>query len=341
MVSGSSACFLVDCGVMAEEQEGFPRLNQSRIKKLQCVFLTHSHADHAGALPWLMEQGFTGDVIATGETLLQLPFPVKNSIPLETLYSRHKAEYRNISIAWGRSGHCVGSVWYHFTLDQHSIFFSGDYTEHTQVYAVDKIRGRAADLAVLDCACGNNVREYGACCETFLGAVQEGLRRHAPLFLPVPKYGRGLELLCLITERFPGIRCLGDEHFVEQFATHKQQPYWFKGGFCQDMALSLYEKNDVFEFDILFISDPQLKCQGARQLAEQILQQGGYGIMSGTTEKNTYSHALIQSGNMRLLPYPVHQHYGQYQSLCKENQFLKAIACHTPDFHCGSSRVRV
>lgn len=330
MVSSFSICFLVDCGIMAEEKEGFPRLNKSQIKNLQCVFLTHSHADHTGALQWLAEQGFKGDVIATRETLDQLPFPVKNRVSLESLSIQNKAEYNGIGIEWGRSGHCVGSVWYHFFLGNGSIFFSGDYTENTQVYAVDEIRNRTADLAVLDCAYGRNIRTYDEDCEDFLRAVRENVRHHIPLMLPVPKYGRGLEMLKLITNNIPALRCLGDEHFISQLEIMRQQDYWFKEDFFQENIVSAYQKN--MEFDILFISDPQLKDERKKELAERFLLQNGIGIMSGTVEKNTYSYELIQSEKMKMHRYPVHQNYEQYVSLCSKNRFLKTIAYHTSDF---------
>ena len=45
---------LVDCGLMAGSDDPLPRLTESQIRKLKAVFLTHSHADHTGALPWLV-----------------------------------------------------------------------------------------------------------------------------------------------------------------------------------------------------------------------------------------------------------------------------------------------
>ena len=68
---------LVDCGLMAGSDDPLPRLTESQIRKLKAVFLTHSHADHTGALPWLLRQGYTGPIISTTPTLQQLPFIVQ------------------------------------------------------------------------------------------------------------------------------------------------------------------------------------------------------------------------------------------------------------------------
>ena len=73
---------LVDCGLLAGSADSLPRLSAAQIRRLRAVFLTHSHADHTGALPWLCRQGYTGPVIATTPTLQQLPFVLQNTLPL-------------------------------------------------------------------------------------------------------------------------------------------------------------------------------------------------------------------------------------------------------------------
>ena len=79
------------------------------------MFLTHSHADHTGALPWLRENGFQGTVIATEETLRQLPFAVRKRPFAGGSSARPERDgFKSLSIQWGRSGHCAGSVWYRF-----------------------------------------------------------------------------------------------------------------------------------------------------------------------------------------------------------------------------------
>ena len=98
------------------------------------------------AFAWLYENGFQGVVIATGETLRQLPFAAQNPRVLEKGCPAGNGDFQGLSIQWGRSGHCAGSVWYRFSENGKSIFFSGDYTEDALVYACDphsKAAGRS------------------------------------------------------------------------------------------------------------------------------------------------------------------------------------------------------
>lgn len=116
LVQGETLRFLVDCGEMADTPDDpHPRLSAKQIQGLDAVFLTHSHADHTGALPWLYKHGFTGTVIATAETLRQLPFSMEKYAVLDALCPAGTGSFQSLAIAWGRSGHCVGSVWFRFS----------------------------------------------------------------------------------------------------------------------------------------------------------------------------------------------------------------------------------
>ena len=82
-------------------------------------------------------------------------------------------------------------MWYAFGLEGQRLFFSGDYTEHSPVYAVDPVRGQTARLAVLDSAYGPDPRSDGAMRQDFLDAVSPWASAGQPVLFPVPKYGRG------------------------------------------------------------------------------------------------------------------------------------------------------
>ena len=331
LVEGKYANFLVDCGMMAgEEGGGCPRLSAEQIRRLRCVFLTHSHADHTGALPWLRRMGYTGPVIASRHTLEQLPFHLEAGLPLEELCPRREGSYDGIHIRWGRSGHCVGSVWYRFSTEGKRILFSGDYTEDAQVYVTELIRGQTADVAVLDCAYGSDRTGYDDACGRLTAQVKELLAQYGLLVFPVPKYGRGLELLQLF--RRSGLKepFFGDSHFLGEVGKTEKYRGWMRPSLdALQNAATLYSGTE--KQGILFVSDPQLRSPAARADVRAALAAGGHAVMTGTVERGSFSAQLVEDGQMELLRYPVHLNLEQMKALAGKNSFVKVIPYHSAE----------
>ena len=329
LVQGETIRFLVDCGKMADTPEDpYPHLTREQIGGLDAVFLTHSHADHTGALPWLYENGFHGTVIAAAETLSQLPFAVRESYALQELCPDGAGQFQSLSIQWGRSGHCAGSVWYRFTENGKSVFFSGDYTEDTQVYVCDPIRNQHADLAVLDCAYGLDETPYGASCDRLVQKTEELLSAHQLLLFPVPKYGRGLEILKLFSDRLSGVSYYADALFLQNLAEQDAGGFWYR----QVKINAPVCPYDGQPQGIVFVSDPQLRSTAAQSAAERVLSLGGMAVMTGTLEKGSYSENLFRQGKMALLRYPVHLNRAQFERLAAKNRFARVVPYHTREF---------
>ena len=328
-VQGQDSCFLVDCGKMADTPEDpYPRLTPEQIRRLDAVFLTHSHADHTGALPWLWENGFRGAVIASGETLRQLPFFVPEAVVLEQICPAGAGGFQTLSIRWGRSGHCAGSVWYRFSEGGKAILFSGDYTQAALVYACDPIWNQTADIAVLDCAYGNSRLCHEEACGHLVRRTEELLAERGLALFPVPKYGRGLELLKLFDRRLSGIDYRADGLFLKNLAELKQRGFWYRPtGLAAPVSLYSGQARGI-----VFVSDPQLRTEDARKTAEQVLRLGGRAVMTGTVEKGSYSEALLRQGVMEQLRYPVHLNFAQYRHLLEVNRFRTAIPYHSAEF---------
>ncbi len=329
LIDTNTETFLVDCGIMQGSDKPFPRLTAEEIRRLNYVFLTHSHADHTGAIPWLYENGFCGKVIASAATLEQLAFPVKNAVSLEEALSGNPGRIGGVELEYGRAGHCVGSVWYHFFVGKKSVFFSGDYTENSLAYSCDNVRGRTADVAVLDCAYGNDARGFGEYRDEIISTVTRLNESHKTLVFPVPKYGRGLDLLKLFRERLPGLICCGDEHFMKQLGEIPVRRDWYRN---IDISADPYQPG--CSCNILFLSDPQLRSEKARSITEKILSQGGFAVMTGTVEHGSSSDLLVRTGKMKLLRYPVHQNYNEYRALAEKNNFRCVIPYHSENFCC-------
>ncbi|MFR8976640.1 MAG: hypothetical protein ACLVJB_01925 [Christensenellales bacterium] len=220
-MEGESASFIMDCGYQrCYRGDELPHLLPDQIRAARYLFLSHSHENQSGALPYLLSNGFTGRVVLTTETARQLPLGIDDPIVLEGL-SVPYAEAPlpgGISLTWGRSGHCSGSVWFRMAENGRSLFFSGDYYDCARVHARDPIEGISANLAVLDCDYGMQpgAASRDAQVEALIEAISAALADGRPVILPVPRYGRGLGILTYICERLPETDIFADRHFMTE-----------------------------------------------------------------------------------------------------------------------------
>ena len=86
---GTKEHILIDCGSYQEKQ--YEKLNEKFYfvpRDVQCVVVTHVHADHIGRLPLLAKQGFAGKVYGTQETLALLPIALEDSVKLQKLHAK-------------------------------------------------------------------------------------------------------------------------------------------------------------------------------------------------------------------------------------------------------------
>ncbi|MBQ5332866.1 MAG: MBL fold metallo-hydrolase [Oscillospiraceae bacterium] len=325
MVSSPDTAFLVDCGIMAGDNKPYPHLSKEQIQSAEYLFLTHSHADHCGGLEWLYSGGFDGTVISSAPTFEQMKIKPKKAVTLEEAVPCAEGEIKGLKICWGRSGHCTGSVWYRFEQNGSSILFTGDYTENTLVYRCDKIRGIYADRAVIDCAYGHYTTSYAEYCKALTERVTQLISEYPILILPVPKYGRGEEIITLLAASGINAEYYGDEHFIKQLSD--KNPFWKKSR--SDMPkISSVSKEDK---GIYFISSPQLNDPLSAELSEHLISRGGYAVLTGKVEKGSFSEELIKTGYGEFIRYPVHQGINECIALCRNNHFKSVTAYHAKE----------
>ncbi len=101
MLEADGLCLLIDCGLYQERSllnrnwENFPVLPE----KIDYILLTHSHLDHVGLLPKLIQKGFSGTIVTTPATKDLMKIVLYDSARLlkeDALYKkkRHKKEGR-------------------------------------------------------------------------------------------------------------------------------------------------------------------------------------------------------------------------------------------------------
>lgn len=91
-------------------------------------FVTHSHRDHTGAIHFLEENGFTGQVLMSNQTYRQIHHKPLNTMILDSTAPELELS-TDFRVIWGRTGHCAGAVWFLIEIEGKKLFFSGDYRE--------------------------------------------------------------------------------------------------------------------------------------------------------------------------------------------------------------------
>lgn len=335
-VEGESASFIMDCGYQrCYRGDELPHLLPDQIRAARYLFLSHSHENQSGALPYLLSNGFTGRVVLTTETARQLPLGIDDPIVLEGL-SVPYAEAPlpgGISLTWGRSGHCSGSVWFRMAENGRSLFFSGDYYDCARVHARDPIEGISANLAVLDCDYGMQpgAASRDAQVEALIEAISAALADGRPVILPVPRYGRGLGILTYICERLPETDIFTDRHFMTELGHMDATALWVRPQ-VQDMLAGKFIRaipEDFVALGVYFVCDPQLDDIWTRKLIRRLLICGGRVIFTGTVEPNTHASLLLHAGKAKLLRYSVHCTQADMLRIASQNHFDRIIAYHS------------
>jgi metallo-beta-lactamase family protein len=218
LVQGDRLNIMVDCGLVQGRDRAVPESDWPiEPDQLDVLFLTHAHIDHIGRLPWLIEEGFRGDIICSHPTRALLAPMLRDAMGLSGL-SRDAAEklWRRIDDqAWGfeygevfelhqgwkfslgRAGHILGSCWVRLmTRSGETVLFSGDLGSPGRPLLRNPEVPEAADLLVLESTYGNRLHPPEKDRTAALGAVlAHCLADGGKVLLPVFALGRAQELL--------------------------------------------------------------------------------------------------------------------------------------------------
>jgi glyoxylase-like metal-dependent hydrolase (beta-lactamase superfamily II) len=347
LISGETVSVLVDAGRMKEKpEEPFPRLSRDQIEKIDYLFLTHCHTDHTGAISWLYERGFRGTIAGSAATIRNIPPFKADYIVLEELAGPEE-EIRirdGLSLVWGRAGHCIGSVWYSFCIEGRTILFTGDYEECSYAYECDRIRGRTADLAVIDCAYGTEKEDAQMHWKALEKALDRLAEKHKPLLFPVPSHGRGFDILKLLVDR--DVTVVLAESLIKEFCNSPDREFWLKESFLN--VTTRLKKKDIHEFErdfreclakkdffprayadtAILVRDSQLYKGENRQISIGVSSMGGRTILTGKQDPSSFARGLLNSGDADFYRISVHQNITEMYRLREKNHFTKVIPYH-------------
>jgi len=329
-VKGEYVNFLFDCGLMPGDYNPYPRLGATQIQKVDYLFLSHSHADHTGAYNWLLEQGFSGTVIMTEETSQQLSF-VPCKVYLIDKLSKPKETCiidDTLTVVWGKSGHCAGSIWYHVKDISGEVLFSGDYVESSLVYSCDYITNMRADTAILDSTYGVTAKTGVDYRQEFVEKVKELYTRANQIILPVPKYGRGLDFMLVLESVFPKVPLMIDTHLYNELSRIDELASWIRPGIISKLR-EISKRASVLsnQAGFVFLSDPQLKSKEAQLFLKSVTMDSPI-LLSGHVDKGSLSEELLRNKRAVHQRYAVHMSNDEREQVERRNDFSHVIPYH-------------
>lgn len=239
---------LVDCGAY-QDGENAGQLDDAPFPfdpaRIHTVLLTHGHYDHCGRLPKLVRDGFTGEVIATAETIAIAKIVLEDSLKhgnrgaladaIRRIRWREVGQHLfvcplpiapDVFVLALRSSHILGAVSWEIiagpkerTADQARVLFSGDIGNNRHGLEVQPLLGRAmnptatADLALVESTYGGTRRSPAALDprarrQVLAREIWDGLARGGPILIPVFGIQRAQDVmwdLHLLAAQEPGL----------------------------------------------------------------------------------------------------------------------------------------
>jgi predicted metal-dependent RNase len=381
---------LLDCGVKKEGPGEYPLLDTDIIPHLQAVFLSHAHEDHSIALPLLYKYGYTGKVWTTKATVeqlpdyfdawdkyvasqsAQLPYEEKDKQAIQFMYLEEHVPPQtwltiapNLRLQWGRSGHLAGSVWLALEWEGKIVFFSGDYTEESQLLIADSpiiIDSRANDVAhlsIIDAAYGADPEEQHVKLQQLEAAIHNTLQQEGSVLLPVPIHGRSQELIVWASECFPDHPLIVEEALVTPLRALNDKAEWLKEDAIQRVE-ALFNRNNLcivsnsderaqallnLKGAIVFTNDGMMQSAKAQAYFHQLsASPDNHIIFTGHLAVGSFGHRLIKPSlieettsdircKVSLIRYKVHQGLPDIRKMLQMVPSHRTVLAHAPKPH--------
>jgi putative mRNA 3-end processing factor len=206
--------FLFDYGMNPTKPPTFPML----APKVDGVFVTHSHLDHVGMLPWLNKNG-GANVYATPPTLAVIPILLYDTVKIAALEGGSLPfeeidvdsiiesftplnygeimEFKDTEISSHSTGHLIGSSMYLLQNDR-KLVFTGDI-QSIDTHLLFGIRPIDTEILVVESTyAGKEHPPRPNVEENFLSSIQKVVENDGVAIVPAFATGRAQELLMVL-----------------------------------------------------------------------------------------------------------------------------------------------
>ena len=214
---------LLDAGVKLGKKTEFPEIDDKTAGSVDYIILSHAHLDHSGYIPFLVEKGFKGKIIATKPTrdLTQVLWADYRRIALEredvifsekamgealkrfelVEYGERKKIGKDLYITLHDAGHILGSAQVLIEHGKERILYSGDINPRPSRLHRGAVMGIEANTLIVESTYGSkndHLPSYRTAGRELAERINETIEAGGRVLIPVFAVGRAQEVLLTI-----------------------------------------------------------------------------------------------------------------------------------------------
>ena len=352
--------YMLDCGIMDTDDNPYPKISKEEITCTDYLFLSHCHKDHAGAVAWLIQEGFSGVLVTSVMTymLAEIEYTRVIFLPVEGMKKARNMMIKGsgwllgekaggdegcISIRYGRSGHCPGSLWFKIQDAEKTVLYSGDYQADSFYYVTDRIEGEKADIAIIDCAHMESEENAEALRAMLWDEVSWIISAGKSVILPVQKYGRGMDMRAFLEEKIRHEHMLqkvafwGDEKLRQCEEKMSKEQIWYKE-LCLSAQINILQPERLLSVNggfvpdtpgIILLADTHLESPLLAKYVKRMIDFGKAElILTGRLKKGSVCTCMLKAGKAKHCLYPHHQSHWDFINMTNCNEFHVVVPFH-------------
>jgi len=324
---------LVDCGLtqgikLADDVNWAPFIYNPA--EIDILFVTHSHIDHIGRIPKLINDGFRGKIYSTPPTrALSLPMledtmailSKSSEFDLDKIYTPENVkialslwsttEYHekisitpNLEVSFLDAGHILGSAMAEFVYNGKKILFTGDLGNSPSMLLPDTERVTDADYLIMESAYGDRNHEARGDRRKLLEQViEDNYKRKGALIIPTFSLERSQELLFELNELVENNRIPVMPIFLDSpLAIHLTEVFkQYKSYFNENAQKALSVDKHLFNFPGLHSTLRSEESKMINTIPNPKIVIAGSGMSAGGRIVHHERHYMPDPNNTLLL----------------------------------------
>ncbi|MDA8273074.1 MAG: MBL fold metallo-hydrolase [Deltaproteobacteria bacterium] len=332
------ANIMVDCGLFQERD--FEDKNYELgfdPKKVDYLILTHAHIDHCGRIPFLVKNGFKGQILCTKPTyqlskvlLLDTGKIIfenykyelkkslrKNEKKPELLYDEsdvlNSFDFFNPVLEYNKpynlksgfvieirdAGHILGSSFVKIKKGDGSVIFSGDLGNKEKPIVKNFEYPDEADVVYTETTYGDrNHRSFQESKEEFLAAITDTLKNNGNVLIPSYATERAQDILYLLREFYEQGLLPECKVFLDSpLALSVTDIFVQNLSYFKEDKIPLFKKGDPFDFPYLNIVRDTEESKQINNVSGRAIIIAGSGMLHGGRILHHLKHNIWKKEN--------------------------------------------